>query len=42
MDKQMKEDIDFLEIVYQIFPSNYVKDVKIRQELIKFHFEKES
>ena len=42
MNEKMEKDIEFLEIMYQIFPSCDVKDLKIRQELIKFHFEKES
>jgi len=37
MNEQMKEDIDFLEIVYR-----EVRNPEIRQELIKFHFEKEN
>ena len=37
MNEQMKEDIDFLEIVYR-----EVRYPKIRQELIKFHFEREN
>jgi len=42
MNEKMEKDIEFLECVYQIFPSNYVKDVKIRQKIIKSHFEKEN
>ena len=38
--ERMEKNIEFLEMVHQIFPYNCAKDVKIRQELIKIHFEK--